>query len=135
MPTNTSYDPTNVNFFDKTKLNKDANSVVATIAAGTSYNIDHLISDDALIMDSTLLVHGAAKGDYWKMQVIHPVYGVVFEPIHKWMVDFTSTNQRLPKANFPAKIFAGLTMRVVYTSVGTEDVWVALNIDKDKVLE
>lgn len=135
MPANTGFNPTNLNQYEKSKLNKDADAAEATLTPGASSNLDVLILDDCLILSSVLLVSGAAKGDYWKMQVVHPVAGVVFEPIHKWYVDHTSTNQPIPKANFPAKVFAGLTIRIVYVSVGTDPVWIAFNLDKDKVLE
>lgn len=135
MPTNTTYDPANINFFDKTKLNKDAIGVQATITAGATQNIDYVIADDALIMTSSLIAIGAAQGDKIDMQVIHPIAGVVFQPITGWFIDPNSSVQPTPRANFPAKIFAGLTLRIVYHSTGSNNVWVALNIDKDKVLE
>ena len=134
MPTNTTYDPQNINLFEKGKLNKAAEGFEFTVAAGTTQNLDIAIADDALVMTSCILIDGAVKGDYWTMQVIHPIAGVVFQGVTGWRVDFTTLNQPLPKANFPAKIFAGLTLRIVYTSVGVNPVWVCVNLDKDKVL-
>lgn len=135
MPANTNFDPPNTNYFDKTKLNKAAEGHEFTVTAGTTQNLNITISDDALLMDSCILVDGAVKGDHWTMQVIHPVAGVVFQGITGWRVDFTTLRQPIPKSNFPAKIFAGLTLRIVYTSIGANDVWVCVNLDKDKVLE
>ena len=135
MPSNTSYDPPNTNYFDKTKLHKDARGVTDTVTAGATKDIDITISDDILVLDSVLMFDGAAKGDKWTMQVIHPVAGVVFQPVTDWYVDWTSVVQRIPRANFPAKVFAGLKLRVKYTSVGANDVWVCVNLDADKVLE
>lgn len=132
---NSNYNPTNVLQYEKQKLNKDADSVFATVTAGQTLNIDYQFTDDCLMLTSGLLIKDSAQGDYWKLQIVHPQYGVVFEPVHKWGVDFTKCEQSIPKANFPAKIFAGLIMRLVYISTGTQDVWICLNIDKDKILE
>lgn len=136
MASNTKYDPQNISEFQKGFLLKDANCVIDTVPKGTSKDIDFVITDDSLLTTSCLLIDNAVKGDYWKMQVIHPNLGVVFEPVHKWGVDYKSLQQPVPKANFPAKIFTGLTLRIVYYSTGTEnDVWICLNLDKDKINE
>jgi len=134
MPSNTTFDPQNTNLFEKIKLNKAAEGHEFTVTAGTTQNLDIAITDDALVMTSCILIDGAVKGDHWAMQVIHPIAGVVFQGVTGWRVDFTTLNQPLPKANFPAKVFAGLTLRIAYTSVGANDVWVCINLDKDKVL-
>jgi hypothetical protein len=134
MATNTLYNPQNKNLFEKEKLNKAAQGYEFTVTAGTTQNLDIAISDDALVMDSCILIDGAVKGDKWTMQVIHPTNGVVFQGVTDWRVDFTTLNQPIPKANFPAKVYAGLTLRIVYTSVGQNNVWVCVNLDKDKVL-
>ena len=134
MPSNTSFDPQNRNLFEKAKLHKAAEGHEFLVPHGTTQNLDILITDDALLMDSCILIDDAARGDKWTMQIIHPVSGVVFQGVTNWRVDYKSVNQPIPKANFPAKIFAGLTLRLVYQSVGANDVWVCINLDKDKVL-
>ena len=134
MPSNTTYNPQNSGVFEKSKLNKDAVGQSAMVTAGTTQDIDVLISDDSLVMDSVLLIDGAVRGDKWTMQVVHPIAGVVFQPITDWLIDWTVAKQPLPRANFPAKLFTGLTLRIKYTSIGENDVWVGLNLDKDKVL-
>lgn len=134
MPSNTIYDPKNVNEFEKQKLNKDATSVSATVPAGTTVNIDYEFAHDSLVMTSVLLVDGAERGDSVHLQVVHPVAGVVFQPITNWLIDPTVVKQHTPIANFPAKLFTGLKLRLVYHSTGATDVWVGFNLDKDKVL-
>ena len=134
MPSNTGFNPQNTLEFEKSKLSKDALGYSDTVPAGTTKNIDLVISDDALILTSCILIEGAVKGDKWTMQAIHPQAGVVFQPITDWLVAWTTLHQPLPVANFPAKIYAGLTLRIVYTSTGGTDVWVGINLDKDKVL-
>lgn len=135
MPSNTNFNPRNVNEFEKSKLNKDAIGVSETVPAGTTKDIDFTLSDDSLVMRSVLLVDGGVKGDKWTMQIVHPVAGVVFQAVTDWLVDWTVVQQPIPLSNFPAKIFSGLKLRIKYTSTGANDVWVGLNIDKDKILE
>lgn len=134
MPSNTGFNPQNINEFEKSKLNKDALGTEFVVPAGTTQNLDIPISDDSLVMDSCILVEGAVRGDKWTMQVVHPVAGVMFQGVTNWLVDPTKMQQPIPKANFPAKVFAGLILRVVFQSTGGADVWVGINLDKDKVL-
>jgi hypothetical protein len=135
MPSNTGYDPANIKEFEKSKLNKDAKGIQVIIPAGTNRNIDLLLTDDVLMAGGTIfLAKGAVAGDKVDFQIVHPVYGVVNQFITDWYLNPDSTSQEIPNANYPAKLFAGLTMRVVYHSVGSTDVWVAINYNKEKVL-
>lgn len=135
MAANTSFNPSNLNEFEKSKLNKDAKGVSATVIAGTTQSIDLLLTDDILMAGGTvLLAKGAAIGDSVHFQVIHPTYGVVNQFITDWYLNPDSTEQAVPPANYPAKLLAGLTLRLVYHSVGETDVWVAVNYNCEKVL-
>jgi hypothetical protein len=136
MPSNTTYDPNNTSYFDKTKLNKDAKGIAETVTAGQTKNIDFALTDDSLLAGGTvLLVKGAAQGDKIDFQVVHPVAGVLLTFVKDWYVNPDSTKQDVPTAPYPAKLFAGLILRLVYYSVGETDVWVAINYNKEKVLE
>lgn len=136
MPSGTTYDPTNTSFFDKTKLNKDAKGVQATVTAGTSQNIDLTLTDDCLLAGGTVfLAKGAVAGDKVDFQVVHPVAGVLIQFITDWFVNPDSTAQVVPTVSYPAKAFAGLILRVIYHSTGGANVWVAINYNREKVLE
>lgn len=136
MPTGTRFDPPNSNYFDKTKMNKDAKGVSTTVIAGTTVNLDYTLTDDVLIAGGTnFLAKGAAQGDTVDFQVVHPIYGVLNQFITNWYVNPDKTDQAVPPSNYPAKSFAGLILRVVYHSTGTTDVWVAVNYNLEKVLE
>lgn len=135
MPSNTGFNPKNIDDFDKANLNKDAKGVAGTITAGTNTNLDLILTDDILIAGGTvLLVKGAALGDKIDFQVVHPTYGVINQFVTDWFMNPDSTKQEIPTSNYPAKLPAGLTLRLVYHSVGVTDVWVAVNFNKEKVL-
>lgn len=136
MPTNTTFNPPHLDQFDKTKLNKDAKGVSTTVPAGTSVSLDYTITDDILLAGgTTFLAKGGAQGDTVDFQVVHPVAGVLNQFISNWYVNPDVTEQAVPPSNYPAKLLAGLILRVVYHSTGANDVWIAVNYNMEKVLE
>jgi hypothetical protein len=134
MPINTVFDPKNLNEFEKAKINKYGKGISATITAGTNQNIDFVLSDDFLMTGGSCIVIGAEKGDYVDFQVIHPVYGVVNQFITEWYINPNQSQQEIPRSFYPAKLFAGLTLRVIYHSIGVANVWIAVNYDMEKIL-
>jgi hypothetical protein len=135
MPSNTDFNPLNVSEFEKNKMNKDARGVIGTATAGTSTNLDFILTDDILMAGGhAFLAKGAAWGDKVDFQAVHPIAGVVNQFITGWYLNPDSTQQPLPPSNYPAKIPAGLTLRVVYHSVGATDVEIAVNYNFEKVL-
>lgn len=135
MPSNTAFDPQNISLFEKSKLNKDAQGVSVTVTAGATVNLDLILADDCVIAGGTcFLAKGSAQGDTVDFQVIHPVYGMINQFVTSWFMDPDSTLQPVPTSNYPAKLFTGLTLRVVYHSTGSSDVWIAVNYNKEKVL-
>ena len=133
---NTTFDPKNSNDFEKSKLNKDAKGVQGTALAGTSTTLDLALTDDILMAGgSVFLAKGAAQGDTVDFQIVHPTYGVVNQFITSWYLNPDTTKQEIPASNYPAKLKAGLTLRVVYHSVGSTDVWFAINYNREKILE
>lgn len=135
MPSNTKHDPQKKDEFQKGYLNKDAKGVAATCTAGTSTNIDLTLADDTLVSGGGLIVIGAAQGDTIDFQVVHPTYGVLATYIDDWYINPEVAQQVIPEVTYPAKLVTGLKLRAVYNSVGGTDVWVAINYDKEKVLE
>jgi hypothetical protein len=136
MAINTNFNPANISEFEKSKLNKDAAGVSTTVPALTTHSLDLLLVDDTLMAGgNALLVKGAIAGDTVDFQVVHPVHGVENQFVTSWYINPDSTAQQLPTSTFPAKLFAGLTLRVVYHSTGPTDVWIAMNYNKEKVLE
>lgn len=134
MPSNTAYNPQNVNEFEKVKLFKDARGIQGTAAAGQSTNFDLTLTDDVLMAGGAIfLAKGAAQGDKVDFQVL--AGGQVVAPfITNWFLNPDATKQEVPQSMYPAKIFAGMTLRVIYHSVGQNSVWVAINYNLEKVL-
>jgi hypothetical protein len=102
--------------------------VSGTAVAGTTTNIDHVLSEERWIDGVELSQVGAAVGDTVNFQVVHPTYGVVDEFGASWNIDSASCKQGAVVISYPAKLLAGLTIRCAYTSVGEADVWVGVNL-------
>lgn len=141
MPSNTTYNPQNKNDFEKSKLNKDAQGTDTSITLSGVTNIDLTLTDDELLTGAALLVTGAHEGDNVDFQVLAPGGTVVVQFVTGWRLDPTETKQLIPNSDFPAKIPAGFTLRVVYHAGGpavlgvlNTAVWLAINYDMQKVL-
>jgi hypothetical protein len=131
---NSDYDPQNIYDFEKSKLNKDAKGVIGTAAAGQVTNLDLTITDDMLITGGGLLAKGAAQGDTVDFQILAG-QNLVAQYVTNWAINPDQTQQETPKSNYPAKLPAGLTLRLVYHSVGNNDVWIAINYDREKIMK
>lgn len=150
MPSNTTFDPQNANDFQKSKLRLNGLSVTGTAAHGESTNIDLLMTDDFLLTDGILFANNSTWGDKIDFQVVAPtgfsnvnVAGgytftedtVLLQPLTDWIINPQKIDQSGTMANYPAKIYAGLILRVVYHSISnTTDVGVGINYKLHKVL-
>jgi hypothetical protein len=95
---------------------------------GTTTALDYTLSAERWIDGVELLVSGAAQGDYVNFQVVHPQAGVLDTFGATWYVDHERCKQTVVVLSYPARLVAGLIIRVSYVSVGTADVWVAANL-------
>lgn len=134
MPTNTTYDPQHIREFQKGYLNKSAKGFSFTATAGQSTSHDYTLTDDMLITGGSLLVSGGVWGDTVDFQVVHPIAGVLAEYVSDWYINPASVLQKTPSVDYPAKLPAGLILRVIYNSVGETNVNVAINYDMELVL-
>jgi hypothetical protein len=138
MPSGTLYAPTRTADFESTKLNANAQHAKATVTAGQSANIDLTVADDHLATGAWLVVVGGTAGDTVLLQVVDisgafcGVPNTVLKTFVNWAVA-PETSQQF-EFNYPAKIYAGLTLRVVYTSTGGTNPFVAINYKLHKVL-
>lgn len=121
MPSNTTYNPTHINDFEKTKLNFNGQGVTSSISAGTTTNIDYLLTDDCLITGVELISNNGNYGDYIIMQVVDTT-GIAGYPPNT-VLEQIGTNWYLPPTAdtqfeivYPAKIITGLTLRIIYKS-------------------
>lgn len=138
MPTGTKFNPFHTNELDKTALLFNAQGVTANPTAGTTTNIDLALTDDHLITGAWVVVSGATLGDTISFQVIDSS-GVLAPPgtmLNQFMTSWylpASAETQLDMV-YPAKIIAGLTLRVVYTSTGATAPFIGINYKLHKVL-
>lgn len=113
-----------------------------TIPKGTTYNCDYKILDDLLVDGGRIIATNVVAGDSVTCQVIDKDnilgYGAGFvlnQFVTTWYLVPGQNLQWDFTVNYPAKVYAGLWIRVIYNSVGTEtDPWVAINYKLHKVL-
>jgi hypothetical protein len=139
MPTGTTFNPVRTSDFDKTKLNFNAQGVSANIIASSVQNIDLTLADDCLMTGAWVVINGATQGDTLIFQVVdttgftgYPAGTVLNQFITNWYPN-VNTDVQLDMV-YPAKVIAGLTLRVVYTSIGTTNPFIAINYKLHKVL-
>lgn len=87
---------------------------VVDIAIDNTTNIDLVLVDDMLLTGGVLMVKGGHFEDKVCMQVVHPVAGVVNEFVTDYRIAEDSIKQFELNSAYPAKIPAGLTLRVKY---------------------
>jgi hypothetical protein len=102
--------------------------VAGTMNYGTTTNLDYTLSEERYIDGVEILQNNAAVGDSVKFQVVHPTYGVLDEFGDSWYINASAGFQSPVILSYPAKIPAGLTIRVVYNSVGNTNVWLGANL-------
>ncbi len=142
MATGTTFRPDKYSELGALNLLFDARGVKATASANNTTNIDMLVSDDSLITGVHLLVNNAAFGDKVTLQVVDKdnVLGlgagtVLRQPATDWYIASDVQTQLAASSLYPAKIVAGLYLRVVYTSVALlTSPTVAINYHLHKVL-
>jgi len=139
MPTNTTYNPPNMMSFVKTALNFDARGFSTIVTAGTTSHIDFTLTDDMLITGAWVVTNNGNYGDTASLQVIDT--NGTFTGVPGTVLNTFMTNWYLPPQTseqfdiaYPAKIFAGLTLRIIYTSTGSNNVFVAINYKLHRVL-
>lgn len=100
-------------------------------------HVDLTLTDDCLLTGGILMVKGGHFEDTITLQIVHPIAGVVNEFVSNFRVCEDSNKQFEINSLYPAKIYAGLTIRIVYTpsplKIGVRDI--AANYYLHKVLE
>lgn len=104
------------------------------INAGVTSNIDCLISEERYITGLQIILQNQVFGDTMTLQVVDVNNilgygaGAVLDEFGKnWNVSPDTACQGIIENPYPAKIAAGLYIRVVYTSTGQTNIKVGLN--------
>lgn len=112
-----------------------------TAPAGTTTNIDLKLVDDHFMSGGILRTLNSAFGDTATFQVVDidnvMGYGagcILGQYATNWYMRSDSQEQVNESTPYPVKLPAGLYLRLVYTSIGTTDVTVAIIYRLHKVL-
>ena len=145
MPSNTAYNPTHTNDFEKSKLAFDGQGVNVTVTAGQTANLDYTLTDDCLLTGVEVIIGNGNYGDTGNLQIVdsgglipppyqaaYPNYPVLDQFGTNW--NFAPTTDETFQIVYPAKIVTGMTIRLVYTSTGTNNVFVGINYMLHKCL-
>ena len=124
---------------------------MGTCTAGTSTNIDHKVEEERYINGMDIVLYDHAFGDNATLQVVDKDYifagtlypaepapsvpwsavmpdGIVLDTFGEtWYVAADKQEQNSIEVPYPARIYAGLYLRIVYTSTGSTDVKIACN--------
>jgi hypothetical protein len=136
---NSTFNPSSIQEFEKSKLNYAAKGNSCIVPAGTEVDLDLIITDDMLITGAWVITIGSEFGDTAKFQVID-IYGVYTGTPGTVLNSFIEGWNMVGDVNihmdmqYPAKIYAGLALRLKYTSFGATDVKLAANWKLHKVL-
>lgn len=116
MAINTTYRPTKVSDFQSDCVNFNGQSSSGTAVESQVITVDITMTDDHLLTGGNFIVKGGKFGDRIKLQVVHPVAGVVGQYVTDYGIQSDSEFQFALELTYPAKIQAGLKLRLSYTS-------------------
>lgn len=123
--------------FAESLVTFSGDSVSATITAGQTANVDYYLDpakfpNGVYLNGGSLISSGASKGDYFSAQVVDVNntlgYGsnfIVNKYILQWFVDPLARMHI--STDYAALLVPELYLRIIYTSVGTSDVWFGIN--------
>lgn len=136
----TQYAPQKLSDLTSAILNYRGTGVSSTASAGTSTNIDYKMTEDRLILGVEAILNGHVYGDNMHLQVVdvdgimYPAGTVLNQFATSWFVIADQQYQPGSNVPYPAKIFSGLYVRVVYNSTGILPVNICINYHMHKVL-
>lgn len=114
MPQNTTYNPERTSEFSKNYLNFNGQSIRGTANASGIVTADFTLTDDHLLTGGVLIVKDARIDDKVSFQIVHPSFGVVNQFVTDYGMSEDTQVQFNINLEYPAKIFAGLTIRCKY---------------------
>jgi hypothetical protein len=130
-----------VEIFTSDNVNTNNQGIIGIAAAGQVTNIDLKMMDDNFITGGILRTFHSTFGDYIHLQVIDidNVLGfgtnvVLGQYCTSWYLRDDAQEQFNETTSYPAKIVAGLYLRIVYHSIGQSDVVVTANYRLHKAL-
>jgi len=132
---------TQISQFSSDNVNNNNQGILGTALAGQNTNIDLKLLDDCFLIGGILRTQTSSFGDYAVFQVIdidnilgYGAGAVLGQYVNKWYMKSDEQEQLNETTTYPAKVLAGLYLRIVYTSIGLIDVKVAINYRLHKIL-
>jgi hypothetical protein len=127
--------------FASTNVNSANQGIMATAPAGTTTNVDLKLTDDCFLTGGILRTLNSTFGDYTAFQVVDVDnmlgYGagtVLGQYTTCWYMRSDAQEQVNENTPYPAKVLAGLYLRVIYVSIGTTDVTITVMYRLHKAL-
>lgn len=141
MATNTSFNPQAISDFEKSKLSLNITGVHSAFTAGTVTNLDLALTDDVLLTGGSVLAKGTNIGDSLTLQVIdlnnvmgYGANAVLSQFVTNWYVATDSERQIDLSIDYPAKVIAGLFLRLKFNSTGSTGGFISANYFLHKVM-
>lgn len=100
-----------------------------TVPAGEVQSQDFILAEDRFITGGLYHVEGSNFGDRLDFDVVHPLAGVIDNHVSNWYVWDGPTKLD----TYPAKLTAGLILRLTYTNIGSSEATVLVNLILHKV--
>lgn len=120
---NSKYDPASIAQFSKLDLNANFQGECFSPTKGANTNCDFLITDDHVIDGGRLITTNVILGDAIDAQIIDKdnVMGLGANTVLKTFITdwplYPGSNIWDFNVNYPAKIFHGLYIRIIYKSI------------------
>lgn len=135
-----TYKPLKVSDFEASKLNFLGVGVTASCTSNGVTTLDYILTDDCLMTGGSILVSNGTFSDKIDLQIVDVNntmgYGANFilnKFVSGWYIQ-AGTSIVPISVPYPAKVYAGLVIRVIYTSVGSSTNSLAVNYNLHKVL-
>lgn len=132
---NSTFRPTHKSQFKSDNVMFNGLSCFGQCDASSSATADLTLVDDHLITGGSLIVKNGKFGDKVRLQVVHPTMGVVSQFVTDYGIVSDSEFQLKMSEDYPSKIPAGLSLRIVYianAAAGTREF--CINYDLHKIL-
>jgi len=146
---NSTYSPKRFEDLNADTCMLNAQGISGTAIAGTATNIDLHITDDHIFTGMTVMANSSAFGDTLTLQVVdkdsllanipgistmYPNYPVLRQFGTNLCIVSDAQTKLTKEGTYPAKVIAGLYIRIIYTSVGSINVDLSVNYELHKVL-
>ena len=131
-----TYAPVHTSQFNALSLKFNGQGAIGTVPAGTTADIDLLVTADHLLTGGVVISSGAAFGDKATLQVVDVggTYASAGTVLNQFVTNwYVSEAPLVLEVDYPAKILAGLTLRLKFTSTGGAEVKAAANYMLHKV--